>query len=480
MSIRKRLLLSNAAMIVTPVIVIIVIFFLVNIVFNGGEQNPFKQRWQNSEETITELFYTLVKTASLEQDKLMDKAYLETLSSQLEREDTELLIRKGDSWLFVSHPLEGVSTDDLLSFSSEGYDSIGKKYGHNYYLIRQHEFYFKDGTEGSMFLLNSSESFVKAARTFFPIIFASLILTLVCTNVLLSYFMSRSILRPVNQLSEAARKISKGEFDFVLTAPNKDELSQLVRAFDAMRVQLKESFMLRDKYENNRKELIANISHDLKTPVTSILGYVEGIRDGIANTPDKQKRYLETIHAKASHMNRLIEELSLFSQLDVKQLPFHFELVDIKALLKDYLEELKDGLSENDVQLSFEAEDIHGSVRLDRDKIIRVMENIIYNSVKFTGKSSVCIAVSLIDEGERIKVSVHDNGPGVPDEELPTIFTRFYQTDPSRSIGGSGLGLAIATQIIEAHGGSIWAENLVSQGLGVYFTLPKTGEQTYE
>jgi histidine kinase len=292
--------------------------------------------------------------------------------------------------------------------------------------------------------------------------------------------MSRSILRPVNQLSEASKRISKGDLDFNLTAMNKDELGQLVRTFDVMRSQLKESFQLREKYENNRRELIANISHDLKTPVTSILGYVEGIQDGVANTIEKQGRYLETIHTKATYMNRLIEELSLFSKLDVKKLPFHFELVDMKEFIKDYLDEIKDGLSEKGVQISFDAEPMNVYVQLDRDKIIRVMENIIFNSVKYMDKDTAQIGISLYDQGEMIKVSVYDNGPGVSEEELSKIFSRFYQTDSSRSTGGSGLGLAIASQIIEAHGGIIWAENISNKGLAVYFLLKRSEDDKHE
>ncbi|WP_391119638.1 ATP-binding protein [Psychrobacillus sp. L3] len=483
MSIRKRLFLSNAAMIVTPIIIILLILFLINIVFNEGAgfgPNNFKQRWQNPEDSNTELFNNLKKVASLDQEKLFDKAYLDSLSIQVESKNTKIFIRKGENLLYVSHQLEDILNEDLPPFGNEGYDSIGKEYWHNDYSIRQYDFYFQDGSEGSIFLLNNSETFVKFARTFFPIIFISLILTLVLTNVLLSYFMSRSILGPVKQLSEASQKISKGDFDFTLTTKNKDELSKLVRSFDAMRAELKESLLLRNKYENNRKELIANISHDLKTPVTSILGYVEGIQDGVANTIEKQERYLETIHTKASYMNRLVEELSLFSELDVKQLTFNFEVVDIKAFINDYLDEVKDSLSEKDIHISFEAEDIQAYVRLDRDKIIRVMENIIYNGVKFVDKNTVHIAVSLTDEGEMIKISIHDNGPGVSDEELSTIFNRFYQTDLSRSSGGSGLGLAIASQIIESHDGEIWAENLRNEGLGVYFTLKKSGDKKYE
>ena len=253
-----------------------------------------------------------------------------------------------------------------------------------------------------------------------------------------------------------------------------DELNQLIQSFDSMRAQLKESLDLREQYENNRKELVANISHDLKTPITSIMGYVEGIQDGVANTPVKQHQYLETIHKKAKYMNELIEELSLYSKLDVKKVPFHFEKVNIHAFIKDYSDDIADDLKEKGIALYFLPSDLNVNVLIDRNKIIRVFENIIYNSAKYNHHPNGRVDISLIDLGEMVQVSISDNGPGVPNEQLSTVFHRFYRVDEARSTGGSGLGLAIASQIIEAHGGTIWAENNPSGGLNVSFKLKKS------
>lgn len=176
--------------------------------------------------------------------------------------------------------------------------------------------------------------------------------------------MSKGILKPVNQLSDAAANIRKGDLDFTIESSSKDELGDLVKSFDDMRSQLKESMELREKYENNRKELITNISHDLKTSITSIMGYVEGIQDGVANTEEKQKRYLETIHARTGYMDRLIKELTLYSKLDVKSLPFHFDAVDIKAFMEDYLEETMIELADKDVQVSFSENAVSPSIVL--------------------------------------------------------------------------------------------------------------------
>ncbi|MCR2822278.1 sensor histidine kinase [Lederbergia panacisoli] len=480
MSIRKRLIISNAAMIVMPILIIVFIIFLLSAVYSDGAVigKHFKQQWQSMGEKNTELFLNLQKTASLDQEKFLNTDYLESLSEQLNRESVEIVIRKENDLLFTSNPQ--IKNDDLPPFGNEGYNPAGARVGEEHYSIRQHDFYFKDGSKASIFLLDDSASFVKFARTFFPILLMSLFLVYILTNVFLSYIVSRSVLQPVRQLSHASEKISKGDFDFVIKSKSKDELGQLIRTFDSMRGQLKESLELRDQYENNRKEMIANISHDLKTPITSILGYVEGLQDGIANSGDKREQYLDTIRSKATYMNRLIEELALYSKLDVNSLPFHFETVDIQAFIKDYLEEISEELIEKDVKVLFHSNISHPQARIDRDKLIRVMENIIFNSMKYMDKSPATINISIIEEKNMIKISVSDNGPGVPTEELAAIFNRFYRTDPARSTGGSGLGLAIASQIIEAHGGKMWAENVSTGGLRVNFTLKKPEDENDE
>ncbi|MBT2218082.1 HAMP domain-containing histidine kinase [Virgibacillus dakarensis] len=477
MSIKKRLFFSNASMILMPIIVIIIIVFLLNIViFNGvgSSKGGFKQYWQKTDGASTEIYNELQKTASLDPDKFSNDTYIKSLTERLNEENIEAVIRKGNEILFISNKQMSNLKNNLPDFGDRGYNPAGSWVGNGHFSTIQYDFYFNDSSKGSIFLLVPSASFVKFARTFFPILFIGLILLFVLTNIMLSTLVSRSILRPVRLLSEAAENIKGGNLNFHIKSNNHDELGKLVNSFDTMREQLKESIELRDKYEHNRKEMITNISHDLKTPITSILGYVEGIQDGVAKSAQKQKEYLATIHSKALYVNRLIEELSLYSNLDVKKLPFHFEADDIFAFIQDYLNDINDELSEKDIRVTFDSEDSHVKVCMDRDKIVRVLENIIFNSVKYMNKGFGEITTSIIEQEKMVKVSIRDNGPGVSEDEISTIFNRFYRTDPSRSTAGSGLGLAIASQIIKAHGGEIWAENLSIGGLCVHFTLKKT------
>ncbi|WP_257346872.1 sensor histidine kinase [Pseudalkalibacillus decolorationis] len=473
MSIRKRLFISNTVMVIMPVIILILVVLLLSLIF-GGNFKTFQSGWQETNDSENHLFNQLIKTSSIEQKKLFDTEYLKSLEDRMDQENGGIIIRKDKKLIFATKELDGISEDDLSSFGNEGYDPVAW-FGRNQYSVKQHDFFFEDGSEGSIFLVNEAASFVQFARTFFPLLFLGLLLILVLTNVLLSYLMSRSILNPVDKLSKAAANISKGNLDFKIHTSGKDELSTLVNTFDDMRARLKSATELREQYENNRRELIANISHDLKTPITSIRGYVEGIKDGVANTEEKLSRYLNTIQTKAEHMDHMINELFLYSKLDMKNLPFHFEKVNMKVFLEDYLDELKLELDDQNVQFSLNAKRIDTAALIDRDKLIRVMNNIIYNSVKYTDKSHCRIDVSLKDNGQMVEVIIRDNGPGIASEELSSIFNQFYRVDPSRNTktGGSGLGLAISAQIIDAHGGSIWAENAEEQGLIIHFTLKK-------
>ncbi|WLD91674.1 cell wall metabolism sensor histidine kinase WalK [Alkalihalobacillus sp. AL-G] len=483
MSIRKRLFISNTVMVVMPVIILIVLVFLVGVIFSDYRGfNDFHNGWQDgsqeTDELDDQLFDQLIKTTSIDQEKLFDDQYLRSIEQQINIENGGIIIRKEEKLLYASDRIDSLSSKDLPPFGNEGYDPVAW-FGQNQYSVKQHDFYFRDGSVGSIFLLNEAGSFIQFARSFFPLLFIGLLLILVLTNVLLSYLMSKSILKPVDKLSDAAAKISEGNLDFTIHASGKDELSRLVNSFDDMRARLKTSLELREQYEMNRKELIANISHDLKTPITSIRGYVEGIKDGVANTVEKYDRYLNTIQAKAQHMDHMIDELFLYSKLDLKRVPFHFEEVDIKAFLEDYLDELQLELSEQNVELTLKIQSINAVALIDRDKLIRVMNNIIYNSVKYADKSKCLINIDLKDSENMVEVVISDNGPGIPLEEISTIFNRFYRGDPSRNTntGGSGLGLAIAAQIIDAHGGSIWAESTQGEGLTIHFTLNKREDE---
>ena len=340
-------------------------------------------------------------------------------------------------------------------------------------------FSFPDYSEGTLFFIQDASSIAEVVRSFFPIIIILLIVILVVTNSLLTYFVSKSIIRPIRKLQKAASMMKEGNLTVEIKAESKDELGQLAQGFEEMRIRLKESIDLQVAYENNRKELIANISHDLKTPITSIIGYVEGIRDGVANSPKKMERYIQTIYTKARDLDRMIDQLFLFSKLDLQRLPFHFERIKFDQYLSDFVEELRFDVEGMNVEVSLDIDKNETyEVMGDHEHLKRVITNIVDNSLKYNDKEEKKLHFHLSTIDSHILFKLEDNGPGVNEKSIPFIFEQFYRADLARGTkkGGSGLGLSIAKRIIEEHNGSIRAENNIGAGISIFITLKRANE----
>ena len=325
-------------------------------------------------------------------------------------------------------------------------------------------FVFKGNLQGSEMKLFISYRFIAMA------------LILIITNGLLTYYVSRSIITPITKLSLAAKKISEGDLEYSIGSNKQDELGELTNTFEAMRIKLKEAKAAQLQYEQNRQELIASISHDLKTPLTSIKGYVKGIQDRVANTPEKLERYMDTIYKTANDMDGLIDELFLYSRLDLQQVPFDIEKVDLYAFFADFVDELAFDLNkEQSTVLLLANKDDSYIVEADREKLKRVVTNIVQNSMKYMDKEHKEIQVCLSASSEEVIVEMKDNGSGIGKEDISYIFDSFYRTDISRnsSTGGSGLGLSIVKKIIEGHGGNVWAASKLGEGTSIYFKMKK-------
>lgn len=298
------------------------------------------------------------------------------------------------------------------------------------------------------------------------------------TNKILTTRFAKSILAPLNDLRYASNQIKEGNLDFELKYEGKDEFKQVCTDFDEMRLRLKDLVETQLRYEADRKDLVADISHDLRTPLTTIKGYAEGLRDGVANTPEKQKLYLNTIYDKACSMESLVDSLALFSRMDTNTYPFHFKKVGIMCYLEEYLSKTKTEFFLKGLEISFENHcDDEIGVRLDQNEMSRVLTNILENSVKYKTAESGKAKVELNRNGSNVVLTIADDGPGVETEDLTKLFTRFYRADTARSNpqAGSGLGLAIAKHIVNSHGGTIAAQN--DHGLKIEITLPISTEE---
>lgn len=232
----------------------------------------------------------------------------------------------------------------------------------------------------------------------------------------------------------------------------------------------------KDQSDDLNSEVISNITHDLKTPLTAIKGYAQGILDGVAGSPERMNKYVLTIRNKADDMAGMVDELSFFAQIYQKDLVYHFMEVNAQDYFSECISELSLDLETRNISLVYRYDaECTGMIRIDREKLKRVINNIIGNAAKYIQKEIGILFVNIEEKEGEVIVHITDNGIGIPEKELKRVFERFYRTDSSRNsgTGGSGLGLAIAKKIMEEHGGRIWAESVIGKGTRISFALPK-------
>ena len=303
---------------------------------------------------------------------------------------------------------------------------------------------------------------------------------LILTSALITAWVNQDIYKPIKELSVAMRKIAEGDFDYRLTGKQEDEVGRLYDNYEQMRLQLKENAEEKLQNEKKSKELVSNISHDLKTPITSIKGYVEGIMDGVADTPEKMDKYIKTIYNKANDMDKLINELTTYSGIDSNKIPYHFHVLNIADYFQDCVEEVGLDLEQKDIQLNYtNLAPADTCIVADPEQLKKVINNIISNSVKYMGHDKGIIDIRILDEGESVKIEIEDNGKGIASKDIGNIFERFYRTDSSRNSlqGGSGIGLSIVKKIIEDHGGYVWATSKEGEGTCMHFVIRKYTEK---
>lgn len=300
---------------------------------------------------------------------------------------------------------------------------------------------------------------------------------IVFIGLLLVRRMTRDIVAPLEDLQHASRRIASGDYDTPVASCSTDELGETAAVFEEMRRQLQAGRKMRDAYEKNRQELFAGIAHDLVTPLTKIQGYTGGILDGIAATPDKQKKYLELVYHTSQSMEQMVHELFLLSKLDLGKVDFQWENASLAPLLQQYVDLQKEALASQGFSLRFDDQLQSGeasAVVLDRIQFQRVLDNVLSNALKYRDSDNGSLTVRLAAKDGGYLIECEDRGRGVAQEDLGRIFESFYRTDKARAdvAKGSGLGLAVTARIIEAMKGRIWARPAVPKGLCICIWLP--------
>lgn len=485
MKLKTRLRITFASIILIPLLMLVIAFTLIAIYLTGAEQGtPFTKldyttMTENMKEVVNatdEAYFILQEQARTNPIKLEDKRFLQKINDEVSRKSTYLIVRKNDAIYYTGN---GSAARKILNrLPNYGEKQLADEAGYYFndleQYIKQIDFRFSDGSEGSVFIVTRAGGLISKQLLFTMII--AIVCILCLTSLILTNWIQKSVFRPVNELNVAMRKIKEGNFDYALSTDVKGEIGDLYRNYEDMRLRLKESTEEKQQNEARNKELISNISHDLKTPITAIKGYVEGIMDGVADTPEKMDKYIKTVYNKANDMDRLINELSIYSNVDNNRIPYNFHRINVVDYFEDCVEEVGLDLDSMNIRLNYSnLVDKDVIVIADPEQMKKVINNIISNSVKYMDKPQGIVNIRVLDQIDSIRVEIEDNGKGIAQKDLQNIFDRFYRTDASRNSakGGSGIGLSIVKKIIEDHGGYIWATSKEGEGTCMNFVLRK-------
>ena len=316
------------------------------------------------------------------------------------------------------------------------------------------------------YVSNSSDS--QVIRDFISIlgIFVGALAVAIAISIfILTRWLSGGMNKSLEQLSEGVRQVQDGNFAYRIHSRKKE--------FDEMIEYLENSVKEREKYEEAKKQLLAGISHDLRTPLTSIKAYVEGLRDGIANTEEKKQRYYDALKIRTRDLEDLIDNLSLFSRFDRGEYHYSMEKIDFGVFVNSFFKEHEIEFKNNHLTLVRTVWEENGiCIQGDRQQLKRVLGNLVDNTFKYREKPETIMTAALYTFGDTLRLELSDDGPGVPEEEREKIFDTFFRGDKARQNpgNGSGLGLSIVREIMKGHGGRIWAEEGVG-GKGLKFVL---------
>lgn len=291
------------------------------------------------------------------------------------------------------------------------------------------------------------------------------------------YFIGWGLTERITIVSEGAKRLAAGDLSARVTAQGNDELASLAVTFNTMAARLQESAEQRDRMEQARRDLIAWASHDLRTPLASLRLVVDAMVDGVADDESTRQRYLKTAQLEIANLNELISDLFELSQLDTGHIDLKIERTSLSDVLSDTLSALRTLAEQRSVHLEGQVDDGIDPMEFDPEKIQRVLYNLLINAIRHTPSGGE-IHVSATRKGDSVNVSIRDTGEGIPAEDLPRIFERFYRGEQARTRDldgqrGAGLGLAISRGLVEAHGGTINVESIVGKGTMFTIMLPK-------
>lgn len=454
---------------------------------------------------ISELMYTMSQGRSIEENRIDSSGYevelmkgkITNYTNRTLKENTEKILEEE-----YKTAIEGFITDPYYGMMLIKDNDIDYMLGENRFAVRDREFdqffltemteasyeenvqssynissrtffKFEDGTIGQLILYANNKKFIIEETTYGKMFMITFLITLILAIIAVFLWLTMSIRKPLNKLMENIDEISEGKFTRPVFIERKNEFRGLTKGVEKMRKALTKIDNNRLNAEQEKKDLIANISHDIRTPLTAIKGYVQGIKDGVVRDSNTMEEYLGIIGKKTDLIDILVNDLKYISKFDVNKVEINKQSFNLDDFLLDCIDEISYDVKNSEVDISYKNYLLYNEIEADPQKLQRVFRNLINNSIKYNKDKSIDIEITTLQAEDYIKIVIADNGVGVQTDAINKIFDRFYREDKSRNsdVEGSGIGLSICSEIIQAHNGTIKARETIGGGLTIEILL---------
>lgn len=390
---------------------------------------------------------------------------------------TAIVVMENDDIVYNSEDFTMLQIKEMLmnlSIEINYYEYENRRYS-----LNAENFPMQDGGNYRIITLNQIINIGDYYSSFITFVFITFLIVFIIASVIVQKQNLKNIIMPITDLTKETEKLRIGELETTITDKGYGEVRELGSAIEQLRLQLKNSIYYQQRVDENRKFLISSISHDLKTPVTSIRGYIDGVLDGVADTDEKKQYYLSKAIEKTKMINTMIEDLLLYSKLDLNQMTFEKENVNIVNYIESCIEDSSEEFIRENKRITFENElSTSYFVIIDVEKFKRVVQNILDNAKRSVETQTGQLKIILRETNTSVIIEFKDNGKGISAIDLPHVFDKFYRADTAREVkGSSGLGLAISKQIIEGLNGRIWAVSENNQGASIIISLKKVKKE---
>lgn len=470
MTVKKRLFFSNILMILVPVIataligIVCVGFIWLSLINGAGIGLKDQEDFDRASMAITEVV----------EKRLAGDADFSSLEALLGSNGMAVAILRGGQPFYTYGEGSGNDGDLMSAAGSLGNDATITQNGRSLYVHRE----TINDTEYTICIFGGNtrqqgyENIKVALAVSVIVILFTIFLSILVTNRFLTRFVFQKIEEPLAILANGVHEIRDGNLDYRIQYDQPDEFLPVCGDFNEMAGRLKESVHQLQQQERSRKELVAGISHDIRSPLTSIQAYVEGLLDGVAKTPEAQKRYLETIKTKAEDLEHMVSQLFLFSKMELGEYTENRCELRLDEAITDTVSALREEYRQKGLLLAMELEPV--TLYADPVQLQRMITNILENSLKYKNKEQGNLRISLRRTENGCRLSFADDGPGVPQDALPHLFEVFYRSDPARQNPnqGSGLGLAIVAHAVQRMGGTVTAHACTPSGLEIRMDFP--------